>query len=505
VKVAGSGLELQDNDYWTGQSTATAIGWGSSTYATLAAFRSATKEEVLGSTAVGYAVNPEISHGATTSGPAPTSTSDFVLLPTSPLIGAGLNLSSLGVNPGTTDYYGDALSSGSTPTIGAYQPTPELTGTAQTLNLSGGSAASFYLSPDGTLLNIWQNSSTPGAGTPTQSVSIATLSSVQIVAGSGSSLTVNLSSGDSLGTLPIVFSGQSGGTLTVIGTDQTDTMQLTSSALTVDGTPISYSGVSSIAINAGTGTATVTQTQQPTASVNISGSGADLLVVQSGVYTFNGAIAATNLTVDDEASVVFTASSGSGITARQLAMLNISSGATAEVGPASVHTNRLLLELGGLVVASTGQLDLQNNDMLIHNGNISQITGLLAEGRDGSSAWKGYGIDSSAVAGDSTGLLALGAILNVTATGSPLYGSGTSLGLFDGINAAATDVLVKYTYVGDANLDGKVDGSDYNRVDNGYLLNLTGWANGDFNYDGSVDGNDYSMIDDADAGQGNQL
>ena len=27
------------------------------------------------------------------------------------------------------------------------------------------------------------------------------------------------------------------------------------------------------------------------------------------------------------------------------------------------------------------------------------------------------------------------------------------------------DVLVKYTYYGDANLDGKVDGSDYSRID----------------------------------------
>jgi hypothetical protein len=60
-----------------------------------------------------------------------------------------------------------------------------------------------------------------------------------------------------------------------------------------------------------------------------------------------------------------------------------------------------------------------------------------------------------------------------------------------------TDVLVKYTYFGDANLDGVVDGSDYTLIDNGYHNKLTGWGNGDFNYDGVVDGSDYTLIDNA--------
>jgi hypothetical protein len=69
--------------------------------------------------------------------------------------------------------------------------------------------------------------------------------------------------------------------------------------------------------------------------------------------------------------------------------------------------------------------------------------------------------------------------------------------LFDNQNINPGDILVKYTYVGDANLDGKVDASDYSRIDNGYLNQLTGWANGDFNYDGVVNGSDYTLIDNA--------
>ena len=56
---------------------------------------------------------------------------------------------------------------------------------------------------------------------------------------------------------------------------------------------------------------------------------------------------------------------------------------------------------------------------------------------------------------------------------------------------------MKYTYYGDANLDGKVDASDYSLIDNGYLNHLTGWYNGDFNYDGVINGSDYTLIDNA--------
>ena len=62
----------------------------------------------------------------------------------------------------------------------------------------------------------------------------------------------------------------------------------------------------------------------------------------------------------------------------------------------------------------------------------------------------------------------------------------------------ATDVLVKYTYGGDANLDGLLDGADYGLIDN-YIQfpGTTGWGNGDFNYDGVIDGADYGILDNA--------
>jgi hypothetical protein len=88
---------------------------------------------------------------------------------------------------------------------------------------------------------------------------------------------------------------------------------------------------------------------------------------------------------------------------------------------------------------------------------------------------------------------------NSTASGAAIYST------FDNAAVGAGDVLVKYTYYGDANLDGKVDGSDYSLIDNGYLTHATGWANGDFNYDGVINGSDYTLIDNAYNTQGAQI
>jgi autotransporter-associated beta strand protein len=182
------------------------------------------------------------------------------------------------------------------------------------------------------------------------------------------------------------------------------------------------------------------------------------------------------------------------------------------VSLASPHTNRTLLIVSGVTFGGTtgawaGQIDLSNNDMIVHNGSLPMLTSLVASGYNGSSAsWNGQGITSSAAAADTTHLTALGVILNDNGNGIPIYNLSSNLGLFDKTyNPSATDVLIKYTYYGDANLDGQVDGSDYSLIDNGYLRQLTGWYNGDFNYDGVINGSDYTLIDNAYNTQGANL
>jgi hypothetical protein len=160
--------------------------------------------------------------------------------------------------------------------------------------------------------------------------------------------------------------------------------------------------------------------------------------------------------------------------------------------------------VGGLTIAGntdawTGTLDLNDSDLIVHNGDLATITNQLKSGFNTGfrgSYWNGTGITSSAAANDATFLTTLGVILNTDGT-SAFYTA------FDGQTVTDADVLVKYTYYGDADLDGKVSGNDYTLIDHGYSADqtnpgsVTGWVNGDFNYDGLIDGSDYSLIDNA--------
>jgi autotransporter-associated beta strand protein len=196
--------------------------------------------------------------------------------------------------------------------------------------------------------------------------------------------------------------------------------------------------------------------------------------------------------------------------------------AASHTGATKNNIVALGLSISGGAGAWNGQLDLKNNDMIVRGSNysytsgsntyygdasLSDITSQAAEGYNGG-AWNGSGgIVSSTAAADTTHLHALGVISNDNGmnTGTALYTS------FDGTATVEGDVLVKYTYYGDANLDGKVDGTDYSRIDSAVLANesspgsATGWFNGDFNYDGVIDGSDYTLIDNAYNTQGAQI
>ena len=126
---------------------------------------------------------------------------------------------------------------------------------------------------------------------------------------------------------------------------------------------------------------------------------------------------------------------------------------------------------------------------------FTAISAMVAQGYD-NGKWDGAGIDSSAAASASSHLFAVGVIVNDNGHGTPLVTT------FHGLNVDDNSILAGYTYIGDANLSGKVDGSDYSLIDNGYANHLTGWINGDFNYDGVVDGSDYALIDNAFNNQG---
>jgi hypothetical protein len=118
--------------------------------------------------------------------------------------------------------------------------------------------------------------------------------------------------------------------------------------------------------------------------------------------------------------------------------------------------------------------------------------------------WTGNGIVTSLGGNGSTSYTAIGVAVNDFA----LLGgaqTGAIYSTFDSQDVGVNDVLVKYTYFGDADLDGAVTTNDYFQIDNGFLGSKTGWINGDFDYDGAVTTNDYFLIDNAFLGQGAAL
>jgi autotransporter-associated beta strand protein len=208
-----------------------------------------------------------------------------------------------------------------------------------------------------------------------------------------------------------------------------------------------------------------------------------------------------NLTVTGVANIA--AVNGSGLQHLTLGNVTVNGNGAIKLGTATLHTDRTvvaasLLSIAGATNSWTGSLDLGGNDLVLASGNLTTITNQLKQGYNNGN-WNGAGISSLAAASDTRHLTAIG-VMQETATGT-----------FDGVGVTAGSIVLKYTYYGDANLDGKVDGTDYSRIDAAYLADqsnpgsMTGWYNGDFNYDGVINGSDYTLIDNAYNTQGAQL
>jgi autotransporter-associated beta strand protein len=178
-------------------------------------------------------------------------------------------------------------------------------------------------------------------------------------------------------------------------------------------------------------------------------------------------------------------------------------GGTSYTGPTTVSAGALV-DVNNNVLSKSSAVNINGSMIIQNNPSLQNVTQEVAGGYNGgawngSSSSAGIPITSSVAASDTTHLRVLGVIQNDNGSGTQLY---TTFEGYSSLNDS--DVLVKLTYYGDTNLDGKVDGSDYSRIDNAYLYNqtnpgspLTGWFNGDFNYDGVINGSDYTLMDNA--------
>jgi hypothetical protein len=180
----------------------------------------------------------------------------------------------------------------------------------------------------------------------------------------------------------------------------------------------------------------------------------------------------------DSGTLFFLKPSGGSIS---LGELTIANGAEAILPTAT--SSQMQLNIGSsLSIGSTGILDITNNRMVIDYGGsdpISTIVGYLVAGRDGGS-WNGSGGILSSTAAEDTSSYGLG------------YADGAN-GVVSGLSAG--QIEVRYTLLGDANLDANVNGSDYFILAAHYNQSVTnGWDKGDFNYDGHVNGTDSTLM-----------
>ena len=164
-----------------------------------------------------------------------------------------------------------------------------------------------------------------------------------------------------------------------------------------------------------------------------------------------------------------------------------------------------LLHMNALSVSDGATLNLSDNDLLIQSTaatpehTLADITARIASARNGGAAgmWSGTGVTTSAAASP---LTTLAVVLNDDGTGQRIVSE------FGGQPVDANAVLVKYTYAGDLNLDGRVSITDMFMMDRGRALGLTGYQHGDLDYSGGrADADDYTLLDRAFLGQGSAL
>lgn len=154
------------------------------------------------------------------------------------------------------------------------------------------------------------------------------------------------------------------------------------------------------------------------------------------------------------------------------------------------------------VVSITGQgfVDLVDNDLVVTGMGVGSVREMVRTWlRGGVGGLPGeVGLGSSVAFYTEAGAFAtLGVYDNSVA--------GQTMATFGGVAVGAGDVLVKYTYVGDANLDGVVDATDLARVIAGMNGGGGGWNFGDVNYDGVVNAVDLGRTMAALRGQGERL
>jgi autotransporter-associated beta strand protein len=303
--------------------------------------------------------------------------------------------------------------------------------------------------------------------------------------------TMNFTSGESY-----TIAQGTGGTLTLNG----NTPSLTYSQNFAASTLTTTNGVAQI--NDAFGNHTISAPVSLATSVDIAVGQATNTFTISGNISGNGGIDLVSTTMALSAGTVLLSGSNSysgGTTVTGGTLLIGTAAALPANSKANISGGLLQLApgatggtLSSVTISANGVLDITNNHIFINYGSgsdpLGTIYGYLQSGFN-NGGWNGTGIISSAAQVMTNGLK---------------YGVGFADGN-DGTQAVAGlssgQIELKYTLLGDANLDGGVNGSDFSILAANFGLGVTNWDQGNFFYASSVNGSDFSALA-ANFGQG---
>jgi hypothetical protein len=266
---------------------------------------------------------------------------------------------------------------------------------------------------------------------------------------------------------------------------------------------VDFTGVTGISVTGTTGDDVLELNAPIAPPMTIAdGAGNDTVLVQGVTQTFAGDIGTPSrnwgIQLGDGAQAQFN-------TSQHLRALAL--GANAKLLVTAGGSK--VLRTGGLSIANFGLLNLADNDLILDytgsaspigsvaSGAYTQVSGWIQSGRN-FGYWNGAtGIVTTMSSAVFPNRLTT---LGVSEAADAKHITGLQTALFAGETVDATTVLVKYTYTGDADLSGRLDGDDY------FIIDLHaaaapgtpaswGWWHGDFDYAGTINGDDYFLLD----------
>ena len=152
--------------------------------------------------------------------------------------------------------------------------------------------------------------------------------------------------------------------------------------------------------------------------------------------------------------------------------------------------NRVLVCNDAFVETEGSAINLNNNDMILDYSGATQIENvrLMLRGGFASGAWIGIGINSATAAtGTFAGRTGLG------------YAEATDLfttfpATFSGQQVDNTAILIKFTFYGDANLDGSTNLNDFNVLAGNFGQTDRRWVRGDNDYNLTINLADFNRL-----------